>query len=86
MKNLKNKKNWKNVKNENPDFKMGPNTSVYQSCTAKLNGEMFVYGGDIYSGNNKQVTQKLINGTLQISYRRKDTFCDEYLICWHLKS
>jgi len=24
---------------------MGPDTSAYQSCSAKLNGELFVFGG-----------------------------------------
>ena len=27
------------------DFTMGPNTIAYCSCSAKLNGEMFVFGG-----------------------------------------
>ena len=42
-------------KEENFDFTMGPNTSAYYSCSAKLNGEMYVFGGD--DGYNKQVTQ-----------------------------
>ena len=33
---------------------MGPNTSVYNSCAAKLNGEMFVFGG-MGSSMEKQV-------------------------------
>ena len=41
-------------KDENLDFEMGPNTSVYYSCAAKLNGEMFVFGGT-GSDYNKQV-------------------------------
>ena len=40
-------------KDENLDFKMGQNTSVYDSCSAKLNGEMFVFGG--YESQKKQV-------------------------------
>ena len=40
-------------KEENFDFTMGPNTSAYYSCSAKLNGEMYVFGGD--DGYNKQV-------------------------------
>ena len=32
---------------EDPDleFTMGPDTSVYHSCSATLNGEMYVFGG-----------------------------------------
>ena len=40
-------------KEENFDFTMGPNTSAYQSCSAQLNGEMYVFGGD--DGYYKQV-------------------------------
>ena len=36
------------------DFTMGPNTDAYESCSAKLNGEMFVFGG------NTQKTQVLL--------------------------
>ena len=32
--------------NENFHFTMGPNTDAYYSCSAKLNGEMFVFGGN----------------------------------------
>ena len=39
---------------ENFEFTMGPNTSAYRGCSAKLNGEMFVFGGD-GSKYNKQV-------------------------------
>ena len=38
--------NFQGGKNENLDFKMGPNTSADHSCSANLNGEMFVFGGD----------------------------------------
>ena len=31
---------------------MGLNTSVYGSCSAQLNGEMFVFGGSNYDGND----------------------------------
>ena len=31
---------------ENLDFSLLPNTRAYFSCSAKLNGEMFVFGGD----------------------------------------
>ena len=34
---------------------MGPNTRALRSCAAKLNGEMFVFGG-IGSDYTKQVT------------------------------
>ena len=40
-------------KEENFDFTIGPNTSAYYSCSAKLDGEMYVFGGD--DGYNKQV-------------------------------
>ena len=33
---------------------MGPDTSVYKSCSATLNGELFVFGG-YGSTKNKQV-------------------------------
>ena len=39
---------------ENLDFTMGPDTSVYKSCSATLNGELFVFGG-YGSTKNKQV-------------------------------
>ena len=42
------------AKDENLDFEMGPNTSSYHSCAAKLNGEMFIFGGN-GAGQNKQV-------------------------------
>ena len=32
---------------------MGPNTSAYMSCSAKLNGEMFVFGGSGSSQNTQ---------------------------------
>ena len=31
---------------------MGPNTSAYGSCSAQLNGEMFIFGGSDYDGND----------------------------------
>ena len=40
---------------EDLDFAMGPNTSAYLSCAARLNGELFVFGGS-GSSNEKQVT------------------------------
>ena len=51
---------------------MGLNTSVYGSCSAQLNGEMFVFGGSNYDGNDwtadydKQVTN-FCNKPLQFS-------------------
>ena len=33
---------------------MGPNTSAFNSCAARLNGELFVLGG--FDSNEKQVT------------------------------
>ena len=50
---------------------MGPNTSAYHSCSAKLNDELFVFGGD-GSSNEKQVillNRKAIlsNNSFQIS-------------------
>ena len=48
--------NFQGGKNENLDFKMGPNTSSYESCSSTLNGEMFVFGG---SGVHKTQVQHL---------------------------
>ena len=39
---------------ENLEFTMGPDTSAKFSCSATLNGELFVFGGD-GSSHNKQV-------------------------------
>ena len=39
-------KNIQGGKNKNFDFNMGPNTGAYFSCSATLNGEMFVFGGE----------------------------------------
>ena len=39
---------------ENLEFTMGPDTSAYHSCSATLNGELFVFGGSETS-YNKQV-------------------------------
>ena len=49
-------------KEENFDFTMGPNTSAYISCSAKLNGEMFVFGGR-GSSYNKQVPSGIVDST-----------------------
>ena len=38
------------------DFTMGPNTDVYHSCSATLNGEMFLFGG--YDSFTKQVIKQ----------------------------
>ena len=38
---------------ENFEFTMGPDTSAYHSCSATLNGELFVFGGS--GSNQKQV-------------------------------
>ena len=40
---------------ENLDFTMEPNTSADYSCSAKLNGKLFVFGGSGLDGNEKQV-------------------------------
>ena len=48
--------NFQGGKDENLDFKMGPNTSSYESCSSTLNGEMFVFGG---SGVHKTQVQHL---------------------------
>ena len=39
---------------ENLDFTIGPDTTAYESCSAMLNGELFVFGGS-GSSQNKQV-------------------------------
>ena len=31
--------------NENLDFEMGPKTKAHASCSAQMNGQMFVFGG-----------------------------------------
>ena len=36
---------------------MGPNTDVYHSCSATLDGEMFLFGG--YDRYTKQVLNKI---------------------------
>ena len=48
---------------ENFDFTMGPNTSAVFACSAKLNGEMFVFGGR-GSSYNKQISQ-IVGCTLE---------------------
>ena len=40
---------------ENLDFTMGPDTSASHSCSAMLNGELFVFGGTGSSQKNTQV-------------------------------
>ena len=42
---LLNKKQFEGGITENFEFKMDDNTEVYQSCSATLNGELFVFGG-----------------------------------------
>ena len=37
----------------NLDFTMGPGTSVYFSCSAKLNGDFYIFGG--FGSDNRQV-------------------------------
>ena len=39
-------------------FTMGPNTSAYESCSATLNGQHFVFGGTEESSQKKQVFLK----------------------------
>ena len=43
---------------ENFEFKMDDDTEVYRSCSATLNGELFVFGG---SSKKKQVKLKDLN-------------------------
>ena len=38
------------------EFAMGPETSVYFSCSAKLNGDFYVFGG--FGSDNRQVSVK----------------------------
>ena len=54
---------------ENLDFEMGPNTSAYGSCSATLNGEMFVFGGSD-GGQQKQVTFPLVKYSLLYFIKR----------------
>ena len=54
---------------EDPDleFTMGPDTSVYRSCSATINGEMYVFGG---AGNfKKQVCYDYAQGTFNKLFR-----------------
>ena len=44
------------------EFTMGSDTSVYYSCSATLNGEMYIFGGD--GEFSKQVFYDLAHGTL----------------------
>lgn len=39
---------------KNFDFTMGPGTSVYFSCSAKLNGDFYIFGG--FGNDNRQVS------------------------------
>ena len=38
---------------ENFEFKINDDTEVYKSCSATLNGEVFVFGGSSSSDNKK---------------------------------
>jgi len=38
--------------NQNLNFNMGPDTSVHHACSAKLNGEMFIFGGNANDDKN----------------------------------
>ena len=40
---------------ENFEFTLEPETSAYKSCSAMLNGELFVFGGSYITKFNKQV-------------------------------
>ena len=40
---------------------MGPDTSAYKSCSAKLNGELFVFGGEGSSKNKQVIFHQLEN-------------------------
>ena len=39
---------------ENFEFKINDDTEVYQSCSARLNGEVFVFGGFNTSNNRRR--------------------------------
>ena len=55
---------------------MGPDTSVYGSCSAILNGEFFVFGG-IESGQKKQMIFLNRKNSLTVNSRsvRLSTVC-----------
>ena len=48
--------NWGGV-TENFEFKINDDTEVYRSCSATLNGEVFVFGG----GSSSYDRQKQVN-------------------------
>ena len=52
---------------ENFEFKINGDTEVYRSCSATLNGEVFVFGG---SGKQKQVNLKLAINFIIICFFR----------------
>ena len=39
---------------ENFEFKINDDTEVYRSCSATLNGEVFVFGGENSSNNRRK--------------------------------
>ena len=46
---------------------MGLDTSAYRSCSAKLNGELFVFGGDGNSQNKQVILDELETKVQQLN-------------------
>ena len=54
---------------ENFEFKINDDTEVYLSCSATLNGEVFVFGGTSTSNNKRKqvnLNQRLISSLMAI--------------------
>ena len=55
---------------ENFEFKINDDTEVYRSCSARLNGEVFVFGGTNTSNNRKkQVNLPKLNSLIIYMFR-----------------
>ena len=54
---------------ENFEFKINDDTEVFHSCTAKLNGEVFVFGGHTSNNRRKQVNLLTLDSTIINMFR-----------------
>ena len=52
---------------ESFNFTMGLDTSAYRSCSAKLNGELYVVGGDGNSQNKQVILHEIENKVKQFN-------------------
>ena len=61
---------------------MGEDTEVYRSCSATLNGELFVFGGDSESNNMRKQVSKVMDCGLRrigdLSYDFRQGACGTY--------